>query len=81
MGKDDARQYIKFKVEVDLQKSIVTGWTLDQGTDNPLWIKFKYERLPNICFSCGKFDHETRLCSLLGSQENAVNRYGPWLRA
>lgn len=60
-GMDDIRKYIKYKVEVDLHKPVVPGWTLDRGTKSPVWIEFKYERLSNICFSCEKIEHETRL--------------------
>lgn len=82
--RDEIRKYSKFKVEIDLHKLIVPGWTLDQGEQSPMWIEFKYERLPNICFNCGRFDHETRSCpNGPANTSNPVcsSKFGPWLRA
>lgn len=84
VGRDEIRKFTKFKVEIDLHKLIVSGWTLDLGSDTPVRIEFKYERLPNICFSCGRFDHETRLCpyATLVKASSAINsKFGLWLRA
>lgn len=82
--RDDIRKFIKFKIEIDLHKPIVPGWTLDRETDTPVWITFKYERLPNVCFNCRRFDHETRLCFHASSgQSNTIlgTKFGPCLRA
>lgn len=76
---DEIRRYVKFKVEVDIHRPIVPGWTLDRGELTPIWISFKYERLPNICFNCGRFDHDTKSCSSDLTTGNA--RFGPWMRA
>lgn len=29
-----------------------------------VWVKFKYERLPNICFWCGWLNHSDKNCEL-----------------
>lgn len=55
-------------------------WTLDLGSAMPVWIEFKYERLPNICFNCGRFDHESRLCLNENSGFGNI-KFGPWIRA
>lgn len=57
---------------------------MDCGSQTPIWIVFKYERLPNICFTYGKFDHDTRLCPecLSASCDSSANpKFGSWLRA
>lgn len=73
---DEVRKYVKFKVKIYRGKPIVLGWTLDRGMQTSVWIKFSYEKLPNICFKCGKFDHETRSCPH-GSVEGSVQAYKP----
>lgn len=81
---DEIRKYIKFQIEIDLSQPIVPGWTLDQGTAPPVWIDFKYEKLPNLCFGCGKFSHETGLCPLKTVDYPPSTHhimFGPWLRA
>ncbi|CAK9155320.1 unnamed protein product [Ilex paraguariensis] len=46
---------------------------------------FKYERLPHICYHCGRFDHRERECQLRLDSSNLVRdasmKYGAWLRA
>lgn len=54
--RDEILKYIKFRIEISLELPIVPGWTLDRDKDSPVWIDFKYEKLPNICFCCGKFN-------------------------
>lgn len=84
-GRDEIQKFVKFKVEIDLLKPVVPGWTLGQGSGTPLWIDFKYERLPNICFTCGRFDHERRLCPVLSAHMHSTRlrtvKFGLWLRA
>lgn len=79
--KDEIRKYIKFRVELDLEKPIVPGWLLDRGSQPPVWIEFRYEKLPNFCLNCGRFSHETRLCSSVPPHPTHHTKFGPRLRA
>lgn len=82
--RDDVCKFIKFKVEIDLHKPIVPGWTLDLGTETPIWIDFRYERLPNVCFNCERFDHESGLCPYASPNHPSSvgnEKFGVWLRA
>lgn len=78
---DGVKKYVKYLVEIDLDRAIVPGWVLDQGNLTPLWIEFKYEKLPNLCFNCGKFTHETRQCPTETASQLSKKKFGPWLRA
>lgn len=42
-GRDVVLKHVKFKIEIDLTKPIVPGWTLDRGLESPIWIDFKFE--------------------------------------
>lgn len=46
---------------------------------NPVWVVFKHERLPNICYRCGTLNHESRNCSFQAAGKEIV--FGSWLRA
>jgi hypothetical protein len=50
-----------------------------------VWVAFKYERLPWICFHCGIVGHLERFCRAKlqgGAQgESSFKQYGQWLRA
>ena len=49
-----------------------------------MWVHFKYERLPNLCYRCGLLEHDLKDC--LESTENDKEKesgdlqYGTWLR-
>ena len=57
--------------------------TLDD--DKELWVSFRYERIPNICYWCGCFTHNDRDCERWidseGILEEVDREFGPWIRA
>ena len=50
-----------------------------------MWISFKYERLPNMCYWCGRLTHDDRDCGLWIDSEGTLTpeqrEFGPFLRA
>ena len=50
-----------------------------------VWVSFKYERLPIICYWCGHLDHDERDCSLWieskGTLKHQDKQFGPFMRA
>ena len=50
-----------------------------------MWISFKYERLPNLCYWCGRLTHDDRDCELWIDSEGTLKveqrEFGPQLRA
>ncbi|KAL8557011.1 hypothetical protein ACS0TY_004477 [Phlomoides rotata] len=61
--------------------------TVARKNDTPVWVPFKYERLPSICFFCGMLGHMKRECDLVEEGENLLEvpdeklSFGDWLRA
>ena len=55
------------------------------GRGKELWVSFKYERLPNICYWCGYLNHDDRdfeaWIESEGSLKEEDNQFGPWLQA
>lgn len=49
------------------------------------WISFKCERLPYICYWCGKLTHSDKECPTWlkskGSLKDGDKQFGTWLRA
>lgn len=49
------------------------------------WVFFKYERLPNLCYWCGRLDHADKNCKLWndskGTLSTKLQQFGPHLRA
>uniref|UniRef100_A0A803PC24 Zinc knuckle CX2CX4HX4C domain-containing protein n=1 Tax=Cannabis sativa TaxID=3483 RepID=A0A803PC24_CANSA len=50
-----------------------------------IWIPFRYDRLPFVCFNCGFLGHDTRVCAESPKMYddglgNWKPSYGPWLK-
>jgi hypothetical protein len=70
---------------MDISKPIPRGRLITFLSLGQMWVSFKYERLPWLCFHCGVIGHLERDCVIRcrGGQKvgEAVQQYGPWLRA
>ncbi|XP_040994343.1 uncharacterized protein LOC121240886 [Juglans microcarpa x Juglans regia] len=53
---------LQIKVEIDLKRSIVRGPMIN-ASGSKVWIPFKYEKSPRLCFTCRQILHDTRLCN------------------
>ncbi|KAJ1421660.1 Zinc knuckle CX2CX4HX4C [Sesbania bispinosa] len=55
------------------------------GKDGINWIDFQYERLPQVCYSCGLVGHDEEFCSKKSATEtdrdDDIKGLGPWIRA
>ncbi|KAF5443021.1 hypothetical protein F2P56_035618 [Juglans regia] len=75
--------FLRLRVMIDLTKPLARGRFLTLGNAK-YWIPFKYERLPNFCYHCGKIKHVTGMCDKLdrgkASLEGFNQQYGAWLR-
>ncbi|KAF5474901.1 hypothetical protein F2P56_006754, partial [Juglans regia] len=77
-------RFLRVKVECDLTKPLARGRTVSfEGTQ--LWIPFRYENLPRICFRCGCIMHSKKGClgEELGDTNEDTNskQFGVWMRA
>ena len=81
----DGGRFIRVKVSLDISLPLCRGRliTLDNGKKH--WVSFKYERLPNICYWCGRLDHNDKDCALWiqskGSLTEENRQYNQTLRA
>lgn len=74
----------KARVEIGLAASLKTGTFLNVGGFK-LWVDFKYERLPNYCYSCGRIGHYMTYCTFVPYEESELQKtgkgkYGSWLK-
>ncbi|KAI8007871.1 Uncharacterized protein LOK49_LG07G01649 [Camellia lanceoleosa] len=72
------------RVAIDVRKPLRRGMKLSLSSADPLWVDFKYERLPIFCYFCGRLGHSDRECDAkLSSADGTlvdVLQYGAWLR-
>ena len=76
---------LRVRLYLDFTQPIPRGRLISFTTIGQMWVSFKYERLPWICFHCGLIGHLERDCiaKLRAGQveDSAFKQYGPWLRA
>ncbi|KAL7246656.1 hypothetical protein ACSBR2_001706 [Camellia fascicularis] len=51
-----------------------------QGPSSAVWMSFKFEKLSNFCFDCGRIGHDRRGCKFVSREVGRVSGYGPELR-
>ncbi|KAM6593798.1 hypothetical protein CsatA_001501 [Cannabis sativa] len=59
------RGYLRAYVDVWLKHPILAGFFLTADGKPKSWIQFKYEKLPHLCFNCGKLAHWNKECFAL----------------
>ncbi|RYR23048.1 hypothetical protein Ahy_B03g068324 [Arachis hypogaea] len=73
------------RVSINITKALPTGFWLDREELPPLWVFFRYERLPDsYCFNCRILGHEKKTCknpTAMASWDPTKKRYKPGLGA
>ena len=79
-------EYLRFKVQIDLTKPLKAGIFLPIKDKHHAWVQFKFEKLGDFYYKCGRIGHDRTLCneketSRIESLEgDNVPVFGPWLR-
>jgi len=68
---------------MDLQEPFADEITLEKDNGQKITPPVKYERLPNICYFCGRVGHVERDCDLKeeGEEGTITYAFGEWMRA
>lgn len=75
---------IRARIKIDISKPLQRGFMLKtEGVGEECWVTLRYERLSDLCFSCGIISHAAKECNELRTSEE-VNKssfeYGSWLK-
>ncbi|KAF7130068.1 hypothetical protein RHSIM_Rhsim10G0119700 [Rhododendron simsii] len=54
--------FLRVRVWLDVSKPLKKGFLLRRSKEEDLWVHFKYERLSDFCYGCGKVSHTTNEC-------------------
>ncbi|GMY05644.1 hypothetical protein FCV25MIE_00883, partial [Fagus crenata] len=77
--------YLRVRICLDITKPIPRGRVVTFNSLGQMWVSFKYERLPWLCFHCGLIGHLERDCvsrlKNASSSLGGVQQYGPCLQA
>uniref|UniRef100_A0A803P438 CCHC-type domain-containing protein n=1 Tax=Cannabis sativa TaxID=3483 RepID=A0A803P438_CANSA len=80
------RGYLRCWLDVWIAHPFVVGFFLKAEGREETCIQFKYEKLPFLCFNCGKLAHLDRVCHVptamvFPKNGEAVQMYGPWVKS
>ena len=84
-AKSGGEGFIKVRVVVDVTRPIYRGRVVTLENGKKTWVSFKYERLSNLCYWCGRLDHDDKDCELWINNEGTLKpdkkRYNSSIRA
>ena len=84
-GNQDGSTFMRIRVRVDTSKPLCRGRKFRHEDGEIGWISFKYERLPIMCYWCGRLSHSDKDCEQWirsnGSLTESNRQFGAWLRA
>lgn len=77
--------YVRVGVTLDVYQPLCRGRIIKVEGGEKVWVNFRYECLPNICYWCGCFDHSNKDCDIWieskGTLQTTSRQFGSWLRA
>lgn len=53
-------KFIRVRVKMEITKPLCRGRLIKFGGPTPVWVSFRYERLPIFCYWCGKLNHDEK---------------------
>lgn len=77
------RSFLRVKVEIEISKPLPKGFWLRKSTEagQDLWISYRYEKLSDFCYDCGRLGHDNRSCKFVSREEGTSSGYNPEMRA
>ena len=61
---DDGGNFFRVRVMVDITLPLCKGRLISLTNGSKSRVNFKYEHLPNVCYWCGRLEHNDRDCEL-----------------
>ena len=78
-------KYLTVKVSINISHPLKRGKVLSMAGQDKVLATFRYERLPNFCYVCGRLDHLEIDCDEVVRMKKEgmkiQRQYGPWMRA
>ncbi|KAH7861053.1 hypothetical protein Vadar_021030 [Vaccinium darrowii] len=77
-----SRGFLQVRVEINTSQPLPKGFWLrgKAGLTNDRWISFKFEKLPDFCYACGRLGHDNKGCRFVSKVDGENSGYGPEMR-
>lgn len=82
-----ASKFSRFRVEITVENPLPLGFFQKKENGEESWIQFKYERLSDFCYGCGRLNHVYVRCTFSKPATIQTNNgvvakiYRAWMRA
>lgn len=73
--------YMRCKIMLNLNNLLVSGFYLDREEGEKLWIQFRYEKVADLCFHCGRLGHSQNICIYEPGEVQGPHGYSAIMRA
>nr|POE77093.1 hypothetical protein CFP56_72610 [Quercus suber] len=77
----DQARFLRIQIEIPLDKPLYHSGLVISPEGDKTMVAFKYERPVGLCFRCGTFGHEEKVCKLPLVTVGGENPYGEWMKA
>ncbi|KAG5530897.1 hypothetical protein RHGRI_025748 [Rhododendron griersonianum] len=77
------RSFLRIKANINLSLPFPKGFWLKKKSpgNSDIWISYKFEKLSDYCYACGRVGHEKKGCRFIPREAGETSCYGPDLRA
>lgn len=83
--KAGVNRFVPIRAELNTSKALKPCCFIKRENGEQLWLAFKYERLSDFCYNCGRISHIDQACGepKVNKQDddNEFTGFGPWMRA
>lgn len=57
------KKFVQVQIEMETESSLKIGCYIQWENGERLWVAFKYERLSDFCYNCGRINYIDSACS------------------
>ncbi|KAM2695843.1 hypothetical protein EV1_040295 [Malus domestica] len=75
-----ARGFLRARILINTANPLCLGCWLRRGANRDTWVEFRYERLQDFCYRCGRLDHINTECTFDAATTGTAG-YGEWTKA
>ncbi|KAJ4834899.1 hypothetical protein Tsubulata_047363 [Turnera subulata] len=68
--------FIRMKVQVRIDSPLISGILVKDFVGNTVWVSFKYEKLADFCYRCGRLDHTLQACKESPRPDEGIEKRG-----